>query len=344
MSLDEKTKEMIDESHEHEALEQPENDAGNKLETVVDGVKETAGKAAGLIGDAAKDVSEFAGEQLKTAKGIFNRVSKEMGDNLSRQRLEKFRPVFSDRIDSGELSFPEMIQIIDTDKRTQFEECKNAVAFEDNINKQEVLSVFKGSTEMLQLNFIPERNLSIYYVHPLDKTTYIEMSKYFSYLKEAKVAELEYIAQSLGAKYFKVSILEESNTENIKKVGGEAKLGFLKDKMGVKSQRDIGEKHYESLGVAAESRFTGKDPVKPELKYWASNVAIRSLVEQRMSPDNPLSSKIYRLDYNTSSGITEKEAAKIDGVLKSLKFSGAGSFSEAAKTETRRKFEYIIEF
>ena len=81
-----------------------------------------------------------------------------------------------------------------------------------------------------------------------------------------------------------------------------------------------------------------------KLVLWANNESIKNLVKQRMSSDNRLQSKTFRLDYNTSSGIKEKEAAKIDGALKVLKFQAGGSILNEAKKESRRRLEYTIDF
>ena len=68
------------------------------------------------------------------------------------------------------------------------------------------------------------------------------------------------------------------------------------------------------------------------------------MIKQRLSSDNRLQSKTFRLAYNTSSGIKEREAAKIDGVLKSLKFSVGGSILNLAMNESKRIIEYTIDF
>ena len=81
-----------------------------------------------------------------------------------------------------------------------------------------------------------------------------------------------------------------------------------------------------------------------KLVLWANNESIKNLVKQRMSSDNRLQSKTFRLDYNTSSGIKEKEATKIDGALKVLKFQAGGSILNEAKKESRRRLEYTIDF
>lgn len=309
-----------------------------------DGLQETSQKFVTLVGDAAKEVNKFAEKQLNTAKGILNKVGDDFESQLKKQRFDKYKPVFVSRLEDGELTYPSMIQLIDNDKRKEMDGFEDAIGFQRTINKQDFLDVYQQDTKKFNISFYPDQSLSIYYVHPLDSTMYIDIKEYFKYLKEARVAELEQIAQALGAKHFRVSIMEESNATLIKKDKAEAKLTLFKDKMTASAEMEKNEKQYEFVGVAAESRFPGKEPTEPVLRFWKNNIAINTLVKQRMSPDNPLTSKTYRLDYNTSTGIKEKEAAKIDGVLKSLKFSGAGSISEEVKKESKKRFEFLIEF
>ena len=304
----------------------------------------SAEKAAKVIGDAAGDVVDFAQDQFENAGEIMEKVSNDISESLRKAKLEKYRPVFPEKIEKGYLKYPEMINIVDHDKRMSIEEFKNAVGFEEKVQWQRVLGIYKKDATSFNIKFYPEISSTVYYVHPLDKGVYIEMSEYFKYLKEARVAELENIAQCLGAKYFRVSIMEEVRNENNKKTKANAKLGIVKNKASVSVDLENKEKKYESIDVAAESSFTGKAPERPVLKFWANDIAIQNLVEQRLSPDNPLSSKTYRLNYNNSTGIHEKEAAKIDAVLKALKVSGTGSVLAEAKKESRRRFEFKIEF
>ena len=314
------------------------------LDEKVDDFKETAEKAASAVGDAAKEVSDYAGKQLDTAKAVFGKVGDDFDDYLKRQRFEKYKPLFMGNLEDGSLTYPEMVQLVDTDKRLEYEGFQDAIGYQRTIQKQDLLEIYKKDLDKFGLSFYPDQSLAIYYVHPLDSNMYINIKDYFKYLKEARVAELEQIAQALGAKHFRVSIMEESNATSIKKDKGSAKLAILKDKIDANVDIEESEKEYQFVGIAAESRFPGKAPTEPVLKFWKNNIAINTLVRQRLSEDNPLTSKTYHLDYNTSTGIREKEAAKIDGVLKSLKFNGAGSITQEVKTENKKRFEFVIEF
>ena len=342
-----KTEEMKKEELEAEKDEKPEKYLEKYFEAkkneITEDFNETAEKVTGFIGKAAKDVGDFAEEQFNVAKNIFEKVNNGFNSSRSQQILDKYRPIFADEID-GKFPFPNIINVIDYDKRKDIQECQGALGFQKRIKDTDVLEVYSDTADQLDITFYPEKTISAYYVHPLDKDTYIEISEYFKYLKEARIAELKTIAQALGASHFKVSIMEESRAESIKKAKADSLLGFRKDKASASVSKDDNEKKYDFIGVASESYYKGKAPVRPELKYWASNATIKTLVEQRLSNDNPLISETYRLDYNTSTGIKEKEAAKIDGVLKVLKFKGAGNITEEVKQESKKRFEYTVDF
>ncbi|MBR3252095.1 MAG: phage replisome organizer N-terminal domain-containing protein [Erysipelotrichaceae bacterium] len=250
-----------------------------------------------------------------------------------------------EEIVGGNIKYPSMINIVDFDKRMGIEECRGAVGFKENIKNVDLVGIYKNDLAKYEgIEFYPDASVSVYYVHPFQSNKYIEVFEYFKYLKEAKVAELEDIAQKLGAKHFSVKILEESlSNEKVKTKGGVG-IGVKKDKAGIDVEQGSSEKKYEYVGIAAENTYPGKDPVEPKLVFWANNESIKSLVKQRLDKDNPITSKKFTLDYNTSSGIKEKDAAKIDGVLKVLKFKAAGSIEKEAQKESKRRFEYTIDF
>ena len=315
------------------------------VNVVVEGVKDVEEKGVEFVGDAAKVAVNFAGVQLKQAKNIFDKIGKEYDEAKSKRNLEKYQPIFPDEVAEGSIKYPSMINIVDFDKRMGIEECKGAVGFKENINKVDLVGIYKNDFLKYEgIEFYPDASASVYYVHPFQDNKYIEVFEYFKYLKEVKVAELEDIAQKLGAKHLSVKILEESlSNEKVKTKGGVG-IGVKKDKAGVDVEQGSSEKKHEYVGIAAENTYPGKDPVEPNLVFWANNESIKSLVKQRLDKDNPITSKKFTLDYNTSSGIKEKDAAKIDGVLIVLKFKAAGSIEKEAQKESKRRFEYTIDF
>ena len=66
----------------------------------------------------------------------------------------------------------------------------------------------------------------------------------------------------------------------------------------------------------------------------------------RMNADQRLEQQQFTLDMKNFSGIKQNEAAKIDAVLNSLKYTGNFTVSSEAQNETGRflEYEYEIDF
>ena len=74
------------------------------------------------------------------------------------------------------------------------------------------MNIFRDSLEVFKLMFFPDCNSEFYYVDPIDENRYIALDDYFNYLKVERISELQRLAQSLGAKHFKVTYKEEQNS------------------------------------------------------------------------------------------------------------------------------------
>ena len=174
---------------------------------------------------------------------------------------------------------------------------------------------------------------------------YIALEEYFGYLKTARVNELQRIAQDLGAKHFRVVFKEykatfSGNTAKAK-VSGKA----AGDSVNAEYTHEYSSTAIANVDIAAEMTCPGHDPVQPKLRYLQREPCIENLVELRMNPASPLSHQKYTLKLSTTSGIKEKDAIKIDAALKGMKIpSGNTTLTNEVKTESRRFFEYEIDF
>ena len=347
MANDEKQLEQLEEVKEEEktgkkiVINLPEIDK----EEVVETIKETTEKAAAFVGDAAKEVADFAGAQLKNAKSIFEKVSKEFSEGQKQQKLKKYNPIFLESFDGQEYVLPKMISVINYDKRKDMPEFQNALGYQQNVNQVEMYEIYKNESDFFGIKFLPDLINSVYLVNPADPNSYIEISKYFNFLNTERIAELTSISQALGAKHFKVTILEEVRSDTKKAVDAKVGLGVkLQGKASVDVSKSTTEKQYQAIKIAVDSKYIGKAPTRPELKYWAGNTTIENLIERRLASDNTLLSETFQLESNFSSGLTVDEAAKIDGALKAINFKAAGHIADNVKKEERKIFEYLIEF
>ena len=99
-----------------------------------------------------------------------------------------------------------------------------------------------------------------------------------------------------------------------------------------------------SVEVAAEMECPGHSPQLPRLHYLQKEPSIQTLVALRMDETSPISHQKYTLKLSNSSGIKEKDAAKIDMALKGMKIKGNTTMSSEFLNESRRYLEYEIDF
>lgn len=205
------------------------------------------------------------------------------------------------------------------------------------------MNIYRKSAEMFGLSFYPDMDREIYYVDPTDRNSYIALEEYFNYLKLVRVGELQKTAQELGAKYFKVTLKENNMSHSKKETKAKEKAKIVSVKESAEGKMDVTTSEASSLEVAAEMQCVGHPPKAPVLNYLRKDPAIQSLIALRMDQASPHHLK-YTLKLSNSSGIKEKDAVKIDAALKALKIAGSASLVSEARSESRRFFEYEIDF
>lgn len=282
-------------------------------------------------------------------------IVKAFGEAKNEMDLKYLRPVFTEELtldtanmsnidEISETRNPSIICIVERDKkRSENEACNGAVGYRMTVKGMEMLNIYEDSARQLGMRFYPNISKTIYYADPCQANFYISLDEYFSYLKNARVSELAMIAKDLGAKKVKITLKEHKKTFVSKNVRAEAKV----EKVGASNSYNKSDSEFASIAIADEEEFSGHDtPVEPRLVYFKNESDIEKLIEMRMdaSKQNKIKSKTYTLQYNKSSGIKEKEAAKIDAVLGQLKCGGTASISSEAQCENRTVLEYSIEF
>lgn len=256
--------------------------------------------------------------------------------------LKTLQPIFPDALDSTEFLMPKFIRVADRDKKhAESEVCQGSIGYTSNSKGFQYVNIFRDSIDYFGLMFYPDSDYEFYYVDPSDRDRYVALDEYFSYLKIARVNELQKIAQDLGAKYFKVTYKEEQTSFSEKKMKGHANVKGIAT---ADAEHNSMEKKYSTVEIAAEMEFPGHAPIKPQLKYMQRDPSIQTLVAMRMDENAPLLNQKYMLKMSNSSGMKEADAAKIDGVLKGMKISGNATVSSEAKNEARRYLEYEIKF
>ena len=92
--------------------------------------------------------------------------------------------------------------------------------------------------------------------------------------------------------------------------------------------------------------FAGSDnPKRPTLKWFKNDNTINGLIEMRLSGENAILSKTYRLEGLSSAVMSEKVAYEIDGaVSKMTNAKGKSNMESQATREKYSEFLFHIEF
>ncbi len=289
-----------------------------------------------------EDISAIADSVSESIKSSAQTL-RESAEEKSRQlELKRLQPIFTETIDTADFCLPKFIRIAERDKKyTESEVCQGSIGYFSDHKGFKMVNIFSDSIDPFAISFYPDRGSEFYYVDPTDRDRYISLDEYFGYLKEERINELQMIAQSLGAKHFKVTYKEEKTSFTQKKAKANIKATGLASS---EAEHSYSDEKYFTFEIAAESDYPGHKPTMPQLKYMQRDPSIRTLVAMRMDPASPLSHQKFMLKMSNSSGIKESDAVKIDAVLKGLKVAGNASVVSEAKNESRRYLEYEIDF
>ncbi len=315
-----------------------------------------------------EDIKKWAGGIVKVAKDTVTEIVeniKEKSDDFGKRqfdaRFEKdkllLRPVFKEMLLSpanvsstrgASFAMPAIIHVVDKDKKhADSKACEHSLGHLSEENGITVLNVYPHHMKDLGVSFFPNAERSIYYVDPVQKDLYIDIQEYFQQLKLARVNELEQLAYALGATHFE--ILFKTNTVELEKAKKKAELGVKKGKkklVDVKAEHDEKEMKKESIEVAKALDLGGhSDPQVPEMVYFKDNADIQNLIYMRMDKKNDLKKKECSIKYSFSSGITESDAAKIQGAVDKMGGGSAGvSLMNESLNESHTTLIYKIEF
>ena len=111
----------------------------------------------------------------------------------------------------------------------------------------------------------------------------------------------------------------------------------------VEAEHNSDASSYENISVVADMDFVGHEPKEPEVVYFKNEPLIMNLIQMRLD-SNPITHQKLDLKMSSSSSIKQKDAAKIDAALATMKISGNATVSNEVQNEQRRYLEYEIDF
>ena len=179
---------------------------------------------------------------------------------------------------------------------------------------------------------------------------------------DERLAELEHIAYSLGAKHCTIDIVETEKTlkKSNKRFGFNAKANIQSDASSDNIESDVSAEintNYEATLKKEDTRYCelfwdGSDkPKKPRLKWFAYDDGIKNLIEMRCKGGNKVNARTLKIHGSSSITMSKDTACKIDIVLSSIGSTegkvnskrNAQLASQVTK-ETDQTFIFTIEF
>ena len=305
-----------------------------------------------LDGIEAEDVAEAADKAWrkvgKTAASVYEGVKAggaQLSEKVARARweanLRNLQPIFPGDIGTPDFSMSKLIRLTQKDRRRAASEaCRGSIGHDSSPKDVRVVNLYTDHLEEFGLTFYPDAGSEIYYADPADRANYIALDDYFPYMKAARIAELQKLAGDLGARFFRITYIEEKRT-----LTRQSGTGKLSSKGSGSAGADISLPGSAAVTseIAAEMHLPGHQPVRPTLVYLRKEPALRALIEQRLSPE-PAAHRKLILHLSDSSGMKESEAARIDAALSAMKCAGNASVASEAQSEARRYLEFEIDF
>ena len=315
------------------------NTVGKAMSTAGSAVGTAAVTAGNAVGKAVVDVGNTIGNAAASIKESIEAKNRE-------NERKQFMPFFAEDLQKADFSMPKVIRLTGMDKRHENSEvCKGSVGHFFVSSDMKILNIYWDKTDVFPIEFFPNADSEVYFVDPQKSGLYIASEEYFKYLKNARINELQKLAQELGAKHFRILYKEKKSSDADKAVRAKASAKVSKiGTMNAEGSYDSSAKETSSAEVAAECSFPGSSPRMPHLLYLNHEPSIQNLIAMRMDVDSPITHQRISLKMSDSSGIKEKEAGKIDAALKAMKVSMSASVASAIKKEESTYLEYEIQF
>lgn len=292
-----------------------------------------------------KDVSVVAESIGNAVKNTANTVKNNAEEHSREMERRNLRPIFEVDLDAADFMLSKLVRITDMDKkRAESEVCIGSIGYVSEHKDLPIINIYKNQVDAFGLTFYPDTDCELYYVDPSDRDKYIALDDYFNYLKVARINELQRIAQDLGAKHFRVTYKEHKTTFSGKAVKAKANTKAAGASASADAEHDLAATAVSTVEVAAEMNCPGHTPIEPKLCYLHRDDSIKNLIAMRMNPDSPLEHQKFTLNFSNSTGIKERDAVKIDAALKAMKIAGNTTVTSEVRNESRRFFEYEIDF
>lgn len=298
------------------------------------------------IGKAAK-VGKKAADGTKSGAQLLAKKAQE--ENLKVQ-MKKYNPVFPDQYKDPDFSLSNLIMIVDDVVRKDINVCNGAIGWKTFEKGVEVFHLYDEAIEFSDLHFTPSAVCdAIYYVDPHDRSRFIQIDCYLEKMQESKLAELQHIAYSLGAKRYSVEMYDNSSEQRAVKQGSTLKGGFgpLKKVANTSEEREMTAYNKTQRESLAYAEFSGDmKPTQPDLRWFAYDDNIKNLIHMRCAGEEKGEIKTYNIELKGTDFATMgvSTAVKLDAAVNSLGFGSSLDLQSKTVKERHQKMNYHLEF
>lgn len=305
--------------------------------------------AAGAVKDKAVVAAGAAGAAISSGAAA---ASEKAARAIKNQKERLYSPLFAEDYFSTDFDMPKLVVIADEDERKGIDICDGAIGWLNTRRIPEIIFMYEEFVPRSNVRFSPRPMCGgVYYRHPFESDLYLQVKDYLKICKRDQLTELKNIACLLGAVHCSVEVHQEKglfgSVSASRGSHAQAKVDKERASMGVSQSLDANCTSNETLNIVMSESFEpGATPQRPELKWFAHDNEIISLIEKRCNPNAGGVLNSYSIDItaSTSSSISVDLASSIDASLGAAKVKAGGSLSAGLKKEEKKHFVYKIEF
>ena len=317
-------------------------------------------EAASKFLQKTSDLGKKAISEVQAGAALLSEKAKQ---ESYQRRLKKYNPLFPEAYQSIEFTLPNMIMIRDDAERRDIDVCAGAIGWLGNEGGTEVLYLYDEVVPSSGITFIPSADCNaIYYVDKFDRKKFVRIDCIFQNAHDERLAELEHIAYSLGAKHCTIDIAEteKSLKRANKRINGDQKAVVHLEEDSGKVMGEIStqfDSNYETTHKNEDKRcselwWEGSDkPKKPKLKWFAHDDGIKGLIEMRFKGGNKVNTRSLKIRGSSATTMSKDTACRIDsaiscmGSMEGKKNTGQNAkFERQVTKETESIFIFNIEF
>lgn len=307
-------------------------------------------KIAEVVSDFGQKTSDKGKKAIADVQAGAAAFSEKAKQDSYLRRLKKYNPVFLDMFQSIDFVVPKMIVIRDDSDRRDIDVCEGAIGWLGKESGMEILYLYDKDISTAGFQFVPTPSCdSVYFMDSFNPKRFIRTDCVFSKAHEERLAELKYVAHSLGAKSCSIEISEATTEIEVSKkkasVGGGTFFHGIKTASSENAEQNVSAKSAVKRSGKITAEFEGSDnPKKPKLKWFANDDNIKRLIDMRCKGNNLLKSETLFLSGTSSATMSQKTACAIDNAIGAMKMKGGSTMESQLIKETSCTLIYSIDF